>query len=93
MILPIEPKNSRKTTFVVCIVTSEDFVEKNQKLDGFLIPANTLWMKSFIFEPEHLVLSQRGKIVRARVTIGTQFWLVGKVSQICQPIASRNTEK
>lgn len=45
MILPIEPKNSRKTIFVVCIVTSEDFVEKNQKLDGFLIPANTLGIK------------------------------------------------
>lgn len=45
MILTIEPKNSRKTIFVVCIVTSEDFVEKNQKLDGFLIPANTLGMK------------------------------------------------
>lgn len=45
MILPIEPKTSRKTIFVVCIVTSEDFVEKNQKLDGFLIPANTLRMK------------------------------------------------
>lgn len=45
MTLTIEPKNSRKTIFVVYIVTSEDFVEKNQKLDGFRTPANTLGMK------------------------------------------------